>query len=262
MGNKKSTSWFTAFSQTRLFKIAFPLISVMTFWYAGIYFSGLPAFVIPRPEQVLNVLVNENQEIRQHLLATLTAASLGYLLSNVVGIGLAVIVTSMPLMDSMLTPIAITIRNIPYVALATVLALALGDTMLAKVLILTIAGFFPVMVNTVRGIQSVDSVVLDRMRVLDASPWRIFWQVRLPYSLPFILAAQEITGSISIAIAIAAEWMLSSSGLGFVINQSLAQYRGDKVYAVALLAAAMSYAVYLAIQLIGRRINWIEKRQD
>jgi NitT/TauT family transport system permease protein len=128
-------------------------------------------------------------------------------------------------------------------------------------LILTIAGFFPIMVNTVRGIQSVDQVVLDRMRVLDASPLRIFWQVRLPYSLPYILAAQEITGSISIAIAIAAEWMLSSTGLGFVINQSMSQYRGDKVYAVALLAAAMSYIVYLTIQFVGRRINWIEKRE-
>ena len=117
------------------------------------------------------------------------------------------------------------------------------------------------MVNTVRGIRSVDSVVLDRMRILDASAWRVFWQVRLPYSLPYIMAAQEIVGSASIAISIAAEWMLSSTGLGYVINRAMSQYRGDQVYAVALLAAALSYGVYLLIQIGSQRLNWLEQHR-
>lgn len=246
---------------TLLGRLVFPLLSVFGLWTLAIAFSGLPEFVIPRPEQVLNVLIHDNDLIRGHLLSTLHAAALGYVLANLVGIGLAVVVTSVPLLNQLLMPAAITLRNIPYVALATVLALAIGDTMLSKVLIVTIAGFFPVMVNTVRGIQSVDPVVLDRMRILDASPWRVFWQVRLPYSLPYILAAQEIVGSASIAITIAAEWMLSSTGLGYVINQAMSQYRGDQVYAVALLAAAMSYGVYLLIQIGGRKLNWLEKHR-
>jgi NitT/TauT family transport system permease protein len=242
-------------------RIVFPPLSVLALWYLAIAFSGLPEFVIPRPEQVLRVLLDDNELIRTNLLITLQAAALGYALANVVGIALAVIVTAAPLLDRMLTPAAITLRNVPYVALATVLALAIGDTMLSKVLILTIAGFFPVMVNTVRGIKSVDSVMLDRMRILDTSPWRVFWQVRIPYSLPFIMAAQEIVGSAAIAIAIAAEWMLSSSGLGYVINRAMAQYRGDQVYAVALVAASMSYAVYLLIQFVSHKLNWLEKNR-
>lgn len=243
-------------------RLLLPPLSVLGLWTLAIAFSGMPEYVIPRPGQVLAVLLHDNALIREHIGSTLLAATLGYAAANLVGIVLAVVVTTAPLLDRLLMPAAVTLRNVPYVALATVLSLALGDTMLSKVLIIAIAGFFPVMVNTARGMRSVDPVVLDRMRILDTSPWRVFWQVRLPYSLPYLVAAQEIVGSASIAVAIAAEWMLSSTGLGYVINRSMTQYRGDQVYAVALLAAAMSYLVYLLIQWLSRRLNWVDRQRS
>lgn len=240
-------------------KIVFPIASILGLWMLAVAFSGLPDFVIPRPQQVLGVLVKETSFVTQHLLVTLKAAALGFLMANVVGIGLAVLFTSVPLLSRLLMPAAITIRNVPYVALASVLVLAIGDSLPTKVMIVTIAGFFPVLVNTMRGLRAVDPVVLDRMRILDVSPWRVFVSVRLPYSVPYILAAQEITGSGSIIVAIAAEWMISSEGLGYVINRGMAQYRGDQVYAVALLAAVLSYSIYALVQAVGRRINWSER---
>ncbi|MBU7575992.1 MAG: ABC transporter permease [Hydrogenophaga sp.] len=243
-------------------RIAFPIVSILGLWYLAIAFSGLPEFVIPRPTQVLAVLTQETSFVTQHLMVTLRAAAIGFLLANVVGIGLAVLFTSLPMFNRLLMPAAITIRNVPYVALASVLVLAVGDGLWTKVAIVTIAGFFPVLVNTMRGLAAVDTVVLDRMRILDVSPWKVFLQVRLPYSVPYILAAQEITGSASIIVAVAAEWMISSEGLGYVINRAMAQYRGDQVYAVALLAAVLSYAIYMLVQVIGARINWSERSRN
>ncbi len=243
-------------------RIAFPIVSILGLWYLAIAFSGLPEFVIPRPTQVLAVLTQETSFVTQHLMVTLRAAAIGFLLANVVGIGLAVLFTSLPVFNRLLMPAAITIRNVPYVALASVLVLAVGDGLWTKVAIVTIAGFFPVLVNTMRGLAAVDTVVLDRMRILDVSPWKVFLKVRLPYSIPYILAAQEITGSASIIVAVAAEWMISSEGLGYVINRAMAQYRGDQVYAVALLAAVLSYAIYMLVQMIGARINWSERSRN
>jgi NitT/TauT family transport system permease protein len=240
-------------------RIALPVISILGLWYLAIAFSGLPEFVIPRPTQVLAVLTQETSFVTQHLMVTLRAAAIGFLFANLVGIGLAVLFTSLPMFNRLLMPAAITIRNVPYVALASVLVLAVGDGLWTKVAIVTIAGFFPVLVNTLRGLAAVDPVVLDRMRILDVSPWKVFLKVRLPYSVPYILAAQEITGSGSIIVAVAAEWMISSEGLGYVINRAMAQYRGDQVYAVALLAAVLSYAIYMLVQVIGARINWSER---
>ena len=86
--------------------------------------------------------------------------------------------------------------------------------------------------------------------------------VRLPYALPFIVSAQEITGSGSIIVAIAAEWMISSTGLGYIINRAMQQYRGDQVYAVAFLAAILSFGVYALVHFIGERLNWQSGQAD
>jgi NitT/TauT family transport system permease protein len=239
-----------------LLRVLTPLVSILALWYLAIYFSGLPAFVIPRPERVLETLVSDRSFITVHLLSTLQVATIGFILSNVVGIGLAVLFLAFPLGRQLLMPAAITLRNMPYVALVTVLVLAFGDSIGSKVTIVVLAGFFPVLVNTSRGLQAADPVVLDRMRILNASWWETFTQVRLPYAFPFIVSAQEITGSGSIIVAIAAEWMISSTGLGYIINRAMQQYRGDQVYAVAFLAAILSFAVYSIVHVIGERLNW------
>jgi NitT/TauT family transport system permease protein len=239
-----------------LLRVATPLASILALWYLAILFSGLPAFVIPRPERVVRTLLTDRSFITIHLLETLKVAALGFVLSNLVGIGLAVLFVAVPLGRQIVMPMAITLRNMPYVALVTVLVLAFGDTLGSKVTIVVLAGFFPVLVNTYRGLLSADPVVLDRMRILGASAAETFLHVRLPYALPYIVSAQEITGSGSIIVAIAAEWMISSSGLGYIINRAMQQYRGDQVYAVALLAALLSFLVYTVVHVLGERLNW------
>ncbi len=239
-----------------LLRVGTPLASILGLWYLAILLSGLPAFVIPRPERVLQTLVADRSFITVHLVETLKAAAAGFVLANVVGIGLAVLFLALPIGRQVIMPVAITLRNVPYVALVTVLVLAFGDTLGSKVAIVVLAGFFPVLVNTYRGLLAADPVVLDRMRVLHASATETFLHVRLPYALPYIVSAQEITGSGSIIVAIAAEWMMSSSGLGYVINRAMNQYRGDQVYAVALLAALLSFGIYTVVHVIGERLDW------
>lgn len=240
------------------FRILLPIVSIFGLWYLIIYVSDLPSFVIPDPVKVLESLVENRALITEHFFHTMKVAGAGYILSNVVGIGLAMLFVSLPITRNAIMPAAITIRNVPYVIIVTVLALAIGDGFATKVTVVTLAGFFPVLVNTYRGLQAVDPIVLDRMRILDASLWEVFLKVRLPYSIPFIIAAQEITGSASIVIAIAVEWMISRTGLGYVINQGMMAYQGELVYAVALVAAVFSFAVYSIIHFFGTRVNWSE----
>jgi NitT/TauT family transport system permease protein len=243
-------------------RVATPIVSVMVLWYLAIWFSGLPAFVIPLPERVLDVLWVERAFIFEHLLATLKVAAIGFLWANAAGIGLAVLFDLLPPTRHMLMPAAITLRNVPYIALISVLMLAFGDSILSKTTIVALAGFFPVLVNTMAGLRAADEVQLDRMRILNASWWQTFSQVRLPYALPSIVAAQEITGSGSIIVAIAAEWMISSTGLGYVINRAMQNYRGDEVYAVALLATALSFLIYSFVHWLGSRLDWRASEQQ
>lgn len=237
-------------------KVVLPTLTILGLWYIAIFWSGLPAFVLPRPESVLKALLESYPVIWVNLLQTLQVAFIGYIIANVVGIGLAVMFVVFPLGRTLTMPAAITIRNIPWVILVSVLGLSMGDGMATKITVVVLASFFPVMVNTYRGLLSVDSILLDRMRILDAPLWEVFAKVRFPYSLPYIVAAQEITVSASIVIAIAVEWMISRNGLGYLINQSMMQYRGDLVYAVAVVAAVVSIVAYTAVVYLGERLNW------
>ncbi len=241
-------------------KIVLPIASIIGIWYLAIYTSGLPAYVIPEPLAVARSLVANRALFFEHFVYTLQVALTGYLLANVIGIGLAILFVALPISRDAVMPAAISVRNIPYVIMVTVLALAMGDGFWTKVIIVTLAGFFPVLVNTYRGLKSVDPIILDRMRILDASLWDVFVRVRIPYSVPYIVAAQEITGSSSIVIAISVEWMISRSGLGYLINQSMMAYAGERVYAVALIAAAFSFGVYSLIHFLGSRLNWAERK--
>lgn len=239
-------------------KIVLPAITILALWYAAIYWSGMPAFVVPRPESVFTALLQSWRLILEHLGYTLQVAAIGFVLANVVGIGLAVLFVVFPLGRTLTMPAAITIRNIPWVILVSVLGLSMGDGLTTKVTVVVLASFFPVLVNTYRGLLSVDPILLDRMRILDASLWEVFVKVRFPYSLPYIVAAQEITASASIVIAIAVEWMISRTGLGYLINQGMMQYRGDQVYAVAAVAAIISILAYTLVIYLGDKLNWKE----
>jgi ABC-type nitrate/sulfonate/bicarbonate transport system permease component len=237
-------------------RILTPIGSVLLLWYLAIWFSGLPAFVIPLPERVLDVLWVDRAFIFENLLYTLRVAMIGFVWANIAGIGLAVLFDLLPPTRYMLMPAAITLRNVPYIAMISVLMLAFGDSILSKTTIVALAGFFPVLVNTMQGLHAADEVQLDRMRILNASWWQTFSQVRLIYALPSIVAAQEITGSSSIIVAIAAEWMISSTGLGYVINHAMQNYRGDQVYAVALVATGLSFLIYSLVHALGKRLDW------
>jgi ABC-type nitrate/sulfonate/bicarbonate transport system permease component len=237
-------------------RVMVPIGSILGLWYLAIFFSGLPAFVIPRPERVLATLFEDRAFITMHLVSTLWVASLGLVIANVAGIGLAVLFDAVPLARWVLMPAAVTLRNLPYVVLVTVLTLAFGDTVGSKVTVVALAGFFPVLVNTMQGLRAADEALLDRMRILNASWYETFRFVRLPFALPYIVAAQEIAATGSIIVAITAEWMISSVGLGYVINRAMQTYRGDQVYAVALLATLLSFAVYAVVRHIGQRLDW------
>ena len=238
-------------------RILTPILSVLGLWYLAIFFSGLPAFVIPRPERVLDVLWVRSRLYPRTSLGDPAGRGDRLRLGQYRGASVSPSCsTCCRSRATCLLPAAITLRNVPYIAMISVLMLAFGDSMLSKTTIVALAGFFPVLVNTMQGLRAADEVQLDRMRILNASWWQTFSQVRLPYAVPAIISAQEITGSGSIIVAIAAEWMISSTGLGYVINNAMQNYRGDRVYAVALLATGLSFLIYTFVHWLGGRLDW------
>jgi NitT/TauT family transport system permease protein len=143
----------------------------------------------------------------------------------------------------------VVIRNVPFVTVASILVVTLGDTLTTKIIVVVLVSFFPLLANLVKGLGSASPVLIDRMEVLNASRWQVFKRVLWPAAMPYYVAAHEIAFTGSIVGAIVAEWFFSRKGLGFLIVQSTTEYRADRLYAVTLIASVLAVGAYLLCRL-------------
>lgn len=228
------------------------LVSVPILWVIAIEVSGYPSFLLPPPDMVGDVLWSERELLLEHTWATIVEAMTGYAVANVIAIALSISFLYLPWLEALAIPWTVIIKNVPFVTIATILIIILGDTPLPKIIIVVLVTFFPILANVTKGLKSADSVLLDRMQTLDSSQWEIFAKVRWPSALPYYIAAHEIAFTGSIIAAIVAEWIFARKGLGYLIVQSMTQYRADRLWAVTLIASVLAVGAYMLVKAVER----------
>ena len=235
------------------------LVSIPILWVAVKALSGFPDFLLPPPTMVGSVLWTERALILAHTWTTIVEALTGYLIANILAIALAISFLYLPWFESLALPWTVVIKNVPFVTIASILIITLGDTPLPKIIIVVLITFFPILANVTKGLKATDTVLLDRMKTLYANQWQIFRKVRWPSALPYYIAAHEIAFTGSIIGAIVAEWLFARKGLGFLIVQAMTQYRADRLYAITLVSSLLAVGAYILVKLIER---WLFRWQD
>lgn len=233
-------------------------LSVPLFWVLAVRFSGLPRLTLPPPSLVVQVLVEERAELLAHTAVTVGEALLGYLLANVLALGLAVLMRQARSLEAFVSPWTVVLKNIPFVTIASILTITFGDTLAPKLIIVVLVCFFPILANVTKGLDAVDPVLLDRLRTLHASRWQRLVKVEWPAALPFYMAAHEIAFTGSILGAIIAEWFFARKGLGFLIVRATTEYRADRLYAVTVIASALAVGAFLVCRAVEA---WILRRR-
>lgn len=222
--------------------------------------TDLPVSIMPPPGMVAELLWEERKSLAGHTFETIKIALLGYALANLITLSLSISFLYIKRLEDFVTPWTVVIKNIPYVTLAGILIVTMGDTIAPKLIIVVLVTFFPLLANLKKGLKAADPVLLDRMRTLNASRWQVFRKVRWPTALPYYMAAHEIAFTSSIVGAIVAEWFFSSEGLGFLIVQSTTEYRADRLYAVTFIASMLSVFAYIGIRFADRKLfKWKPK---
>ncbi|MEL6599623.1 MAG: ABC transporter permease subunit, partial [Pseudomonadota bacterium] len=165
------------------------IVSVPIIWQLTVSLSGLQAFILPGPGIVFRTLGNEWSNFLYHTGVTMYGALVGYAFANLFAISVAILFVYLPSVQTFLMPWFIVIKNIPFVVIAPILVITLGTTNLPKFIVVFLVTFFPVLANVVTGLRAADQVLLDRMHVLNASRWQVFWKVRWPSAVPYYMAA-------------------------------------------------------------------------
>ena len=159
--------------------------------------------------------------------------------------------------------LAILLKSTPMVALAPLLTLWLGFGVLPKILITALLTFFPVLVNTLSGLQQPDPALLDLFRAWRASRWQIFLRLRLPSALPFLFAALKISAPLALIGAVVAEWTGASGGLGRTMWLAYANLNLPFLFGAIFILAACGMASYQLLAWLERRVVfWAGARRD
>jgi NitT/TauT family transport system permease protein len=194
-------------------------------------------------------------------LVTWREAFTGFLAGSLLGLLLGILFAHSRLLERALLPYAVASQTVPILALAPMIVTALGAGWVPVAVISAYLTFFPVAVNTLRGLLSPEPMSLELMRSYAASPWAVLWKLRLPAALPYIFTALKVSATGSVVGAIVGELPSSrSDGLAAAILRASGNYAAEpeKLWATILMASLVGILFFAAVTLVEQ---WVMRRR-
>ncbi len=234
------------------------LIFVLTIsaWEGIVRVLALPSFILPAPSQVAVALVRGFRSglYQEHLQYTLLETMLGFIVGSALGFFLGTAVAMNRWVEFFLYPYIVMFQALPKVALAPLIVVWFGLGLTSKVLNAALIAFFPLLVNTMVGLKSADEDRVSLMRSLAASDRQIFWMLRLPNALPFVMAGLDVAMIFSLIGAIVAEFVGAQKGLGMLIQSMNFNMDVSGQFSVLLILSVVGLILNRGILLIRRRV--------
>lgn len=230
-------------------------------WELLIRVLDVPKFLWPAPSLVVATLRDEAGDLAAHSWTTLREVLLGFLIALAAGLVIGIALHLSETLRRGVLPILIASQSIPTVVLAPVLVLVMGFNIGPILAVIALFCFFPIAVNTIDGLGSVDREYVRMMQTLDASRGSIFRRVEFPSALPFIFTGTRIGATYAAIGAVFGEWAGSDGGLGWLMIQAKGRLDTPLVFAAVAIITAMAVALFLLVALIERlTIPWARSR--
>ena len=239
----------------RRWSVVITLVLFVLLWEALVSLLDFPAFILPRPMQVVQrfAAALKDGTLLYHsaatLLEVLSGLASGVFFATLLGYFLA----KSTFLENILQPFLVASQAVPTVAIAPLLVIWFGTGIFSKILICALIVFFPVLVNTIVGLRAVPENLRDLMRSMQATPWQTLRLLELPAALPVLLGGLRIGATLSVIGAVVGEFVGAGRGLGFLINVGRGQYDTALVFAGVLTLVAMALLLYASVL-------WLEKR--
>ena len=222
------------------------------------------AFIVPPPSAIWRALVGglSSRLFLDHFWVTLYETLLGFLIAAFAGIVLGAVIAQFRVVEKTFYPYLVALQTLPKIAIAPLIIVWFGFGISSKIVIAAMVAFFPVLVNVIVGLKTIDQSKLDLMRSLNASRWQTFRMVKFPNALPFVFAGLDIAIVFSVLGAIVGEFVGAQKGLGNLILQYNFALDIAGVFAVLILLSVLGVALHLVMQFVQKRlIFWSEPEQ-
>jgi ABC-type nitrate/sulfonate/bicarbonate transport system permease component len=214
-------------------------------------------FLVPAPSDIARSLWEDRSLLLSNGWVTLKEVLLGFAIAAVAGIAFAILIHLSELARRAVYPLLIGSQTIPIVILAPILVVWFGFGLTPKLVIVALICFFPITVNTLDGLRSVDPDLIKMMRALGAGRLQRLWRVEIPTALPYAFSGARVAITVSVIGAVFAEYVGSSEGLGHLINQAQAQLLTARSFAAVVVLSAIALGLFALVTLLERRvITW------
>jgi putative hydroxymethylpyrimidine transport system permease protein len=216
-------------------------------------------FLVPAPSDIAESLWNDRSLLAENAWVTLQEVLLGFALALVLGFSFAVVLHRSPTLRRAFYPLLVASQSVPVIAIAPILVVWLGFGIGPKLAIIALVCFFPITVNTLDGLRSVDPAMLKMMRTLHAGSWSTLARVEVPAALPFLFSGARVAAAIAVIGAVFGEWAGSPTevgGLGHLILTAQSQLQVARVFAAVVVLSAFALALFGGLGLLERRIAW------
>lgn len=224
----------------RALRVLATLILAVAAWELVLRLVPQRVTVFPPPSTIGATLVSNAGLFAAAARTTLIEAAAGLAIACVLAALLAVVFLRSKALEDSLYNVAVFMHGIPLIALMPILNIWLGTGLAPKIAVAALASFFPLLVNTTRGLQSVDEQLLELLRALDASWWKTLRTVRWPTALPFLFAALKIGAPSAVLGATVGEWIGSQTGLGYRILAAMFSFDPPMLWATMVVSAAVA----------------------
>lgn len=229
-------------------------VTLIGAWQIFVPLSGISEFILPTPFAITERIFREMPLLWDHTVITLFEVVGGFSIGILVGIPVALAIFYSRAFERAIYPMLVALQTIPKVALAPLLVLYLGYGWAPKITLAFLISFFPIVISTVVGLQSLDKNLFYLVRSMGANEWQIFTKVRLPAALPSIFGGLKVALSLAVIGAVIGEYVAAERGLGYLQLKANSLFDTTLNFAVVVTISAMGVMLYYVIAMIESRV--------
>ena len=242
--------WFQSYA---LFIVASFIVLVGMEWI--VREKIVPAYILPAPSSVVVAIIrNWRPLILEHLSMTMLEFAIGFAISVVGGVGLAVGMFYSKTIEKLMYPAVLISQTIPIIALSPIFVLWFGYTIWSKVAVTILISFFPVVVGTFDGLRSTDKEYVDLLRSMGAKKRHLFQKLHLPMALPSFFSGLKIAIVSALIGATIGEWLGASEGLGYYSRRMSGNLNAEGVFSAITLLSIAGMTLFGLVSILEKRL--------
>jgi NitT/TauT family transport system permease protein len=193
-------------------------LALLAGWEAAVRELGVRSIILPPPSEIVAAMIDRHDLLLSNLWPSLYLTIVGFALSVVGGILVAVLITYSTILRRGVYPIIVVSQVIPKISIAPLFIVWFGTGTMSSLLLAFLITFFPMTINSALGFQSIDEDIHRMARTFMGSQWQIFWKIRMPHALPYIFSGMKISITLAIIGVIVSEFVASQEGIGYLIK--------------------------------------------